>query len=355
MTRRERVHGNLSTYLVVYRKDVNFHHVYDTFWIPATTTILDRKSLLSIDDCLLIPFKMSWTITAAKGRFDMRANASATLTWPYPYGRLDSIDVKSRFPCSNILHSTLVIVTLPTVFSCKRRRGGRPALAFAPCHSNFGSVRSNALNLCHLWRSRTVPFPQTKNTINLVFLTVLHSVALLSTIFRIVQRWSASRLWWDDFLLFLPLGLDATYLATLWVLYHRSCQYFPAFYCYTNRFFYTVAPDEKVIDSFWFTTLLWFLIIWCENNFHLSQQSDAGPQDMSHQPGLINGQNISSWPPLSTIVFDPCILSCCYVYCVYRHSFSHLPCGEQAHVPRRILHKGCSDGYILCVVLHLKF
>ena len=198
-------------------------------------------------------------------------------------------------------------------------------------------------------------FSPKQKLINLVFLTVLHSVALLSTIFRIVQRWSALRLWWDDFLLFLPLGLDATYLATLWVLYHRSCKYFTVFYCYTYRFFYTVAPDEKVIDSFWFTTLLWFLIIWCDNNFLLFQQSDAGPQDMSHQPGLINGQNISSWPPLSTIVFGPCILSCCYVYCVYRHSFSHLPCGEQAHVPRRILHKGCSDGYILCVVLHLKF
>lgn len=81
----------------------------------------------------------------------------------------------------------------------------------------------------------------------MVFLTVLHSVALLSTIFRVAQRWSASRLWWDDFLLLLPLGLDATYLASLWVLYHRSFVY---------------DSDKGIIDSFWFTTLLWFLIIW---------------------------------------------------------------------------------------------
>ena len=130
-------------------------------------------------------------------------------------------------------------------------------------------------------------------TINLVFLTVLHSIALFSTIFRIVQRWSISRLWWDDFILLLPLGLDATYLASLWELYHRSCKYFPVSCCYTCRFFYAVvlssAFDKWIIDSFWFTTLLWFLVIWCEYNLLSSQQSDAGPQVMSHQPGLING------------------------------------------------------------------
>jgi len=125
-----------------------------------------------------------------------------------------------------------------------------------------------------------VPSPQTKNTINLVFLTVLHSIALFSTIFRIIQRWSASHLWWDDFLLLLPLGIDATYLASLWVLHHRSCKHFPASCCYTCRFFYTVIPasalNKKIIDSFWFGTLLWLLIIWCEYNLLSSQpQSDC--------------------------------------------------------------------------------
>ncbi|KIK02475.1 hypothetical protein K443DRAFT_96805 [Laccaria amethystina LaAM-08-1] len=87
---------------------------------------------------------------------------------------------------------------------------------------------------------------------------ILHSIALVSTIFRIVQRWSASRLWWDDVLLLLPLGIDATYLASLWKLYHRS-------------FVLASAFDKTLIDSFWFTTLLWLLVIWsCRTSLALS-------------------------------------------------------------------------------------
>lgn len=106
----------------------------------------------------------------------------------------------------------------------------------------------------------------------MVFLTVLHSVALLSTIFRVAQRWSASRLWWDDFLLLLPLGLDATYLASLWVLYHRSFVY---------------DSDKGIIDSFWFTTLLWFLIIWsCRTSLALSMARIFPPGHHSRRASL---------------------------------------------------------------------
>jgi len=164
-----------------------------------------------------------------------------------------------------------------------------------------------------------------------------------------------SCLWWDNFLLFIPLGIDATYLASLWVLYHRSCKYFPTSYCYTYRFLYAVVLasifSKSIIDSFWFATLLWLLIIWCEYNLLSSQHSHTGPQVMLHQPGLINDQDISSWPPLSMLFFDPCILFCYYIYCVYCHSFCGLLYREQNYVPGRILHKCWSDGYFLCVVL----
>ncbi|KIJ90752.1 hypothetical protein K443DRAFT_657898 [Laccaria amethystina LaAM-08-1] len=107
------------------------------------------------------------------------------------------------------------------------------------------------------------------------FLTVLHSIALFSTIFRVVQRWSVSRLWWDDFLLLLPLGIDVMFLASLWTLYHRS--FVLAF----------TLNNNDIIDSVWFGTFLWLLIIWsCRTSLALSMTRLFPPGHRSRQFSL---------------------------------------------------------------------
>lgn len=51
----------------------------------------------------------------------------------------------------------------------------------------------------------------------LASLTVLHVIAITSTIYRIFHRFKIQRVWFDDYLAFIPLIADILFFIALWV------------------------------------------------------------------------------------------------------------------------------------------
>lgn len=54
-------------------------------------------------------------------------------------------------------------------------------------------------------------------------MTVCHSLAMSSTVYRVIHRFRMRRLWWDDYLAFVALFFDVIYFATLWVRLKTRC------------------------------------------------------------------------------------------------------------------------------------
>lgn len=47
-------------------------------------------------------------------------------------------------------------------------------------------------------------------------MTILDIMAVSSSTFRVYVRWRLSKLWWDDYLVSVPLAVDFYYMVTLW-------------------------------------------------------------------------------------------------------------------------------------------
>lgn len=80
----------------------------------------------------------------------------------------------------------------------------------------------NATNNANLgWAGKCAKFSTHPSILShwfLAFATIFHMLALFSTLFRIVYRLRTSRMWWDDYMVVLPLVMDAIYFASLWTL-----------------------------------------------------------------------------------------------------------------------------------------
>jgi len=84
-----------------------------------------------------------------------------------------------------------------------------------------------------------------------VSLSILHAVAILSTLYRLVHRFRMRRSWWDDYVAFLPLVLDPTYwMLTLIRFNHRV------------RDLTHPTQTFRVLNSFWLSLLPYLLIVW---------------------------------------------------------------------------------------------
>ncbi|KAF8901902.1 hypothetical protein CPB84DRAFT_1776979 [Gymnopilus junonius] len=97
----------------------------------------------------------------------------------------------------------------------------------------------------------TATLPLQSYTAWKVSLSILHAVAIVSTLYRLVHRFRIRRSWWDDYVAFLPLMLDPMYwMLTLVRFYHRVLDL-----THTTRTF-------RVLNSFWLSLLPYLLIVW---------------------------------------------------------------------------------------------
>ncbi|PPQ96388.1 hypothetical protein CVT26_004990 [Gymnopilus dilepis] len=84
-----------------------------------------------------------------------------------------------------------------------------------------------------------------------VSLSILHAIAIGSTLYRLVHRFRIGRQWWDDYIAFLPLLLDPMYwMLTLVRFTHRVLDL-----THTTQTF-------RVLNSFWLSLLPYLLIVW---------------------------------------------------------------------------------------------
>jgi len=83
-----------------------------------------------------------------------------------------------------------------------------------------------------------------------VLASFFHILALVSTVLRLVHRLRTSRMWWDDYMVVLPLGLDTAYFASLWVLYD-----------FQRKESTTLLPHTG-ISSFWASIFLFLSVVW---------------------------------------------------------------------------------------------
>lgn len=70
------------------------------------------------------------------------------------------------------------------------------------------------------WSSELHLISQGPRTIDYVFtvvITVLHVVAISSTVFRLCHRIRNRQLWWDDYVTIIPLMLDCVYVGVIWM------------------------------------------------------------------------------------------------------------------------------------------
>ncbi|CAA7260466.1 unnamed protein product [Cyclocybe aegerita] len=78
-----------------------------------------------------------------------------------------------------------------------------------------------------------------------VILSLLHLIAIGSTVFRIVHRYRTKKLWWDDYLAFIPLTMDCALFIQLWCRFSRK---------FVSR--------DRMIESFWLASFLFLSVVW---------------------------------------------------------------------------------------------
>jgi len=80
---------------------------------------------------------------------------------------------------------------------------------------------------------------------------LLHLIAAVSTIYRLVHRFRIRRAWWDDYLVFFPLVVDIMYCILTWIRFpHRSSYPFD------------LSKSMVVINSIWLSLFPYLLVIW---------------------------------------------------------------------------------------------
>ncbi|KAF8161383.1 hypothetical protein B0H34DRAFT_700715 [Crassisporium funariophilum] len=83
-----------------------------------------------------------------------------------------------------------------------------------------------------------------------VCITLLHFLAISCTIVRIGHRARTRRMWWDDYVVVVPLAFDFVYIITMWMRLR-------------NHDISWTSPDQEIfISSTWFASFLYFTIIW---------------------------------------------------------------------------------------------
>ncbi|PPQ68416.1 hypothetical protein CVT26_006088 [Gymnopilus dilepis] len=82
-----------------------------------------------------------------------------------------------------------------------------------------------------------------------VILTVLHTVAIGSTIFRVYHRARTRRLWWDDFIAAFSMLADTVYICVLWFAYASRGS--------------LLQTHKSLLARYWLSSIFFFLVIWC--------------------------------------------------------------------------------------------
>ncbi|KAF8806684.1 hypothetical protein BYT27DRAFT_6636398 [Phlegmacium glaucopus] len=78
-----------------------------------------------------------------------------------------------------------------------------------------------------------------------ISVTLLQFLAIGTTIFRLVRRWRSQRMWWDDYVVCIPVALDCLYVTVLWI-----------------KFQHKVVKPNATLDSFWFNAFLYYSVLW---------------------------------------------------------------------------------------------
>jgi len=70
-----------------------------------------------------------------------------------------------------------------------------------------------------------VKWDRTKCTLQSVILTVLHIIAIGSTIFRLIHRFRIKKIGWDDYAAVIAVSFNISVLVQLWFKFHDKCAY----------------------------------------------------------------------------------------------------------------------------------
>ncbi|KAF8901921.1 hypothetical protein CPB84DRAFT_1777023 [Gymnopilus junonius] len=81
-----------------------------------------------------------------------------------------------------------------------------------------------------------------------VSVTVLQALAICSAIYRLAHRIRIRRAWWDDYIVFIPLVLEAVYCPLFWVQFRRRGD--------------TTSLASRVSRSYWLSTIPFMTILW---------------------------------------------------------------------------------------------
>ncbi|TFK20285.1 hypothetical protein FA15DRAFT_659196 [Coprinopsis marcescibilis] len=77
---------------------------------------------------------------------------------------------------------------------------------------------------------------------------LLHILAIIATVYRLVYRFKFSRLWWDDYLVVVPLLGDLVYSTAVLIKFQDANP--------------SPGDQAKPIFSYWLSTFLFLLIVW---------------------------------------------------------------------------------------------
>ncbi|KAF8161393.1 hypothetical protein B0H34DRAFT_378652 [Crassisporium funariophilum] len=81
-----------------------------------------------------------------------------------------------------------------------------------------------------------------------ICITLLHAVSIGCTFVRLIRRWRINRMWWDDYLVCIPLLADGMFLTNLWLRFRDGAISTPKY--------------QSALYSTWLATFLFSTIIW---------------------------------------------------------------------------------------------
>ncbi|KAF9476657.1 hypothetical protein BDN70DRAFT_995505 [Pholiota conissans] len=82
----------------------------------------------------------------------------------------------------------------------------------------------------------------------------LHVIAISSSVYRLWVRFWIHRMWWDDYVLFLPLILDMYFAMAFWFSVPRELD--------ASQSAATVLSSLVILNSFWFKRFIFTVIAW---------------------------------------------------------------------------------------------
>jgi len=96
-----------------------------------------------------------------------------------------------------------------------------------------------------------------------VILTVLHIIAIGSTIFRLLHRFRIKKIGWDDYVAVIAVSFDISVLVQLWFKFHDKRAYRFFFKLKLSLTSASVGAPKHLIESFWFSVFLLQVVLWC--------------------------------------------------------------------------------------------